>query len=231
VAAAGVNFRSPFYPQREQQEVIMKKLELRKKYKDLYLPSAKKVVVVEVPDFQFAMIDGRIEKGQSPGTSPAFQEAMQALYGVAYTLKFMSKLRTKNAIDYPVMALEGLWWVENGTFDIAKPDNWRWRAMIMQPDHITAELFAEALEKLRQKHPSPSVEKLRLERFQEGLSIQTMHIGPYATEPATLERMLAFAKENGYALRNEHHEIYLSDPRRAAPEKLRTVLRHPARKK
>jgi hypothetical protein len=210
--------------------MAMKKLDLREKYKDLYLPSAKKVVVVEVPDFQFVMIDGQIEKGQSPGTSAAFQEAMQALYGAAYTLKFMSKLRKKSAIDYPVMALEALWWVEDGRFDITQPDNWCWRAMIMQPDHISAEMFAEALDKIRQKRPSPSVEKLRWKRFCEGLSIQTMHIGPYAAEPATLERMKAFAAENGYILQNEHHEIYLGDPRRAAPEKLKTVLRHAVRK-
>ncbi len=209
----------------------MKKLDLRKKYKDLYLPSAKKVAVVEVPDFLFVMIDGRMEKGKSPGESLAFQEAMQAMYGAAYTLKFMSKLRKKNPIDYPVMALEGLWWVEGGTFDIAKPDNWLYRAMIMLPDHITPELFAEALEKIRAKRPSPSVEKLRLERFCESLSIQTMHIGPYAGEPATVERLQGFAAENGFALCGLHHEIYMSDPRRAAPEKLKTVLRHPVKKK
>lgn len=209
----------------------MKKLDLRKKYKALYLPSAKKVEVVDVPDFQFVMIDGRIEKGQGPGTSPAFQEAMQVLYGAAFTLKFMSKLRKKNAVDYPVMALEALWWVKDGRFDITKPDNWCWRAMIMQPDHITAEMFTEALGKIRQKRPSASVGKLRLKRFYEGLCIQTMHIGPYATEPATLERMQAYAAENGYAMQNEHHEIYLGDPRRAAPEKLKTVLRHAVKKK
>jgi len=208
----------------------MKKLDLRKKYKDLYLPSAKKVTVVDVPDFQFVMIDGQMEKGQSPGTSPAFQEAMQALYGAAYTLKFMSKLRKKNAIDYPVMALEALWWVENGPFDIAKPGNWRWRAMIMQPDHITPAMFAEALDQLRKKRPAGSLEKLRLERFHEGLSIQTMHIGPYATEPVTLDRMHAFAAENGYIQSGKHHEIYLGDPRRAAPEKLKTVLRYAVKK-
>ncbi|MGB7538757.1 MAG: GyrI-like domain-containing protein [Anaerolineales bacterium] len=209
----------------------MKKLDLRKKYKDLYIPSAKKVAVVDVPDFLFVMIDGRMEKGKSPGESPSFQEAMQALYGAAYTLKFMSKLRKKNAIDYPVMALEGLWWVEGGTFDIRKPDNWRYRAMMMLPDHITPEMFSEALEKIRQKRPSPAVEKLRLERFHEGLSVQTMHIGPYAAEPATIERLNSFTAENGLALRGLHHEIYLGDPRRCAPEKLKTVIRHPVRKK
>ncbi len=156
----------------------MKKLDLRKKYKDLYIPSAKKVAVVDVPDFLFVMIDGRMEKGKSPGESPAFQEAMQALYGAAYTLKFMSKLRKKNPVDCPVMALEGLWWVEGGTFDITRPDNWRYRAMIMLPDHINKTMFDEALGKIRTKRPSPAVEKLRLERFREGLCIQTMHIGP-----------------------------------------------------
>ncbi len=209
----------------------MKKLDLRKKYKNLYLPPAKKVVVVDVPDFQFVMIDGQMEKGKSPGTSPAFQEAMQALYGAAYTLKFMSKLRKQNAIDYTVMALEGLWWVENGTFDIAQPGNWRWRAMIMQPDHITPEMFADALSQLRKKRSSASLEKLRLDRFAEGLCIQTMHIGPYAIESATLERMHGFAAENGYSPSGKHHEIYLGDPRRAAPEKLKTVLRIPVIKK
>lgn len=197
----------------------------------LYLPSAKKVVVVDVPDFLFVTVDGRIEKGQSPGTSPAFEEAMQALYGAAYTIKFMSKLRKKNAIDYPVMALEALWWVEEGAFDISQLDNWCWRAMILQPDHVTQEMFAEALGKIRQKRPSPSVEKLRLERFHEGLCIQTMHVGPYAAEPSTLDRMHAFAAENGFSPRGKHHEIYLGDPRRSAPEKLKTVLRYPVKKK
>ena len=209
----------------------MKTLDLRNKYKDLYRPSAKKVAVVNVPKFLFVMIDGKMEKGKSPGESPAFREAMMALYGAAYTLKFMSKLRKRNPIDYPVMALEGLWWVQGGTFDIVQPGNWRYRAMMMLPDHITPTMFAEALEKTRAKRPSPSVEKLRLERFREGLCIQTMHVGPYKNEPATIERMKAFAAENGYALHGLHHEIYLSDPRRTAPGRLKTVLRHPVKKK
>jgi hypothetical protein len=213
-----------------KRKPTVKKLDLRKKYKDLFIPSAMKISVVDVPDFLFVIIDGRMGKGKSPGISPAFQEAMQALYGAAYTLKFMSKLRKKNAVDYPVIALEGLWWLEGGAFDITKPDNRRYRVMIMQPDYITKEMFDEALEKIRAKRPSPSVEKLRLERFCEGLYIQTMHIGPYAAELATIERLNAFAAENGYALRGEHYEIYLGDPRRCTPDKLRTVLRHPVRK-
>ena len=209
----------------------MKKLDLQRMYKHLYQPSARKVEVVDVPELSFVMLDGRIEKGHSPGDSPSFLAAIQALFGISYTLKFQSKLRKKNAIDYPVMALEALWWVEDGRFELSKPDNWCWRAMMMQPEHIDAEMFAEAMAQLARKKPSPALERLRLERYGEGLCIQTMHIGPYSSEPATVERMHAFAQENGYLIANQHHEIYLGDPRRSAPEKLKTVLRHQAEKR
>jgi hypothetical protein len=221
---------------------MLKKIDLRKELQHLYRPSAKQVELVRVPKFNFVMVDGQIEPGQAPGTSPAFGEALAALYGVAYTLKFMSKLRKMDPIDYPVMALEALWWVEDGLFDIARPDNWCWRAMILQPDHITRQMFAEALDKLKQKKPSPAVDKLRLKPYLEGLCLQTLHVGPYSTEPATVGRMQAFAAEQGYTERHEHvlrhghlvvydhHEIYLGDPRRAKPEKLQTILRHPVKK-
>ena len=207
----------------------METLDLRKQYKHLYQPSARKVELVEVPPFQFAMVDGGLETGVLPGDSTAFQEAVQALYGLSYTLKFASKLRKENPIDYKVMALEGLWWVEEGEFDITQvpPGGWRWTAMIMQPDHISEAMFQEALGQLRKKKPSPGLDRLRLETFEEGLSMQIMHVGPYAEEPATIEKMHAFARENGYNLRGRHHEIYLGDPRSAAPEKLKTVLRQP----
>lgn len=208
----------------------MEKLDYRKQYKHLYLPSAKKVAVVEVPAFQFAMIDGEIEAGQGPGTSPAFQQALEALYGISYTLKFASKLREADPVDFTVMALEALWWVDGNDFDITRPDNWRWTAMILQPAHITLEMYQDSLAQLRKKKPSPALDQLRLESFHEGLSLQIMHIGPYAEEPATLEKMHAFAKEQGYTLHGKHHEIYLGDPRRSAPDKLKTVLRHPVLK-
>jgi hypothetical protein len=123
----------------------MEKLDLRKDLKYLYAPSAKKVEVVDVPAFNFFMIDGAIEPGEGPDTSPLFQENMQALYGAAYTLKFMAKLRKENPVDYPVMALEGLWWVEDGHFDTNVKDNWFYTVMILQPDLVTPEMFAEAL--------------------------------------------------------------------------------------
>lgn len=208
----------------------MEKLDLHKTWKHLYASSAKKVEIVDVPTLSFAMIDGRMTSNQLPAESPEFQQAIEALYGISYTLKFASKLRKDNPIDYPVMALEGLWWTESGEFDIARPEGWLWTLMIMQPDHITPEMFQEALRRLREKRDSLALARLRLERFQEGLCMQTMHVGPYAEELATIERMKAFARENGYALRGKHHEIYLGDPRRAQPEKLRTILRHPIQK-
>jgi hypothetical protein len=209
----------------------MKTLDLKKQYKELYQPSAKKPVLVEVPNLQFAMVDGYIEKGSEPGKSPNFAEATQALYSLAYTLKFTLKKRKTNPIDYPVMALEGLWWVEDGHFDIFRKDNWFFTLMIMQPDVITPEIFEEAREQVRKKKgDSNMLAKARLAHFEEGLCVQVMHIGPYATEPASVDLMRAFALENGFKDNvgpSKHHEIYISDPRKAAAEKMKTVLRHP----
>lgn len=125
--------------------------------------------------------------------------------------------------------------MEDGTFDITVKDNWYYTLMILQPDVITKAIFAEGMEQVRKKKgDSPVLSNVRLVHFEEGLCVQTMHIGPYATEPATVERMRAFAGENGYRDRvgphGKHHEIYPGDPRKASPEKLRTVLRHPVAK-
>lgn len=209
----------------------METLDLKKDLKYLYTPSAKKVDVVDVPEFRFVMADGAIETGCMPGTSPLFQENLQALYGIAYTLKFMVKQRKADPMDYPVMALEGLWWVEDGHFDIRVGGNWRYTVMILQPDVVTPEVFSEGLAQLRRKKGDlPGFARLRLETFREGLCVQTMHIGPYADEPATVDRMEAFARENGYAFSRKHHEIYLGNPLRANPAKLKTILRHPVEK-
>lgn len=213
----------------------MEKLDLKKDLKHLYAPSPKKIELLDIPGMKFILIDGAIEPGQSPGTSPLFEENTGALYSAAYTLKFTAKLRPENPVDYPVMALEGLWWVEDGTFDIQKPGNWKYTVMIMEPDFITAEMFTEALAQMRKKKgDQPAFSRLRLESFHEGLCVQTMHIGPYAAEPATVQKMQAFMLENKcqdlVGLGGKHHEIYLGDPRRADPSKLKTVLRHPVKK-
>jgi hypothetical protein len=208
------------------------KLDLKKQLKHLYQPSAKECALVQVPEMQFVMIDGRIEPGLMPGDSPDFAAAIGASYGASYTLKFMSKKRAENPIDYGVMALEGLWTTPEGGADYASSDQWEWTLMMMQPGHITAEMFAEAVEQLGKRYSKDGRDAgvlggLRLERFEEGLCVQVMHIGPYADEPATLMRMGEFAGQNGYAFAGRHHEIYLGDPRTAKPENLKTVLRHP----
>ncbi len=213
----------------------MKKLDLKKDLKAFYKPSAKKVEFIQVPRFQYLMIDGAIEPGMEPGTSPIFQENMEAMYGAAYTLKFTLKKRENDPVDYPVMATEGLWDVTDGKFDINVKDNWIYTLMLLVPDLITQDIFETALAQLRKKKGDlPGFTRLRLDSFEEGACVQAMHIGPYATEPETLERMQAFMAENGYTdlvgKGGKHHEIYLGDPRRAAPEKLKTVLRHPVSK-
>jgi len=212
----------------------MKKLDLKHDYKHLYAPSARQVTVLKVPKLQFLMIDGRIEAGQEPDTSATFEAAMMALYSVAYTLKFMLKLRAKNPIDYPVMALEGLWWVEDGRFDILVKDNWFFSLLIMTPKVVTASMLDTARDQVRRKRgDTEALGLLRLESYAEGLCVQTMHVGPYSGEPGTVERMRSFAAANGYqdlvGQGGKHHEIYLGDPRKARPEKLKTVLRHPIR--
>jgi hypothetical protein len=213
----------------------MKTLDLKKEYHDLYAPSARTISVVKVPNLQFLVIDGRIEAGEAPGTSAAFEEGMMAMYGIAYTMKFMLKLRPKNPVDYPVMAVEGLWWVEDGKFDITVKDNWLFTLMMLTPKVATQRIFETARDQVRRKRgDSAALGRLSLQDVSEGLCMQTMHIGPYATEPATVERMRAFAAENGYedlvGQGGKHHEIYMGDPRKASPDKLKTILRHPIRR-
>jgi len=211
----------------QKNESRMMKIDLKKKLKHLYAPSPKEVVIVNVPEFQFVMIDGRMRSGETPASSQDFQDAMHALYGISFTLKFMSKLRDKNPIDYTVMALEGLWWTHSGKFDFKRKDQWKWTMMIMQPNHITEQMYQDALDKVKEKKVNPTLSRARFDSFQEGLCMQTMHIGPYDDEPQTIERMNAFAKENGYRPHGKHHEIYLGDPRRCKPERLKTILRNP----
>jgi hypothetical protein len=201
------------------------KVDLRKQLKHLYNPSAKEAVMVDVPDMQFLMVDGT----GNPNTSQAYQEAVEALYGVAYTLKFM--IKKEQAIDYPVMALEGLWWAEDmQTFSTDNKENWQWTMMIMQPDQVTAKLFEQAREQVKRKKDSPALANMRLQTFHEGDAAQIMHLGPYSAEGPTIASLHAFIREQRYRFdgrEQKHHEIYLSDPRRTAPDKMKTVIRQP----
>lgn len=201
----------------------MSKIDLKKELKHLYLPSAKEVVLLDVPRMNFIMIDGQGD----PNTSQTFKEAVNALYGLAYSVKFALK---KQGIepDYTVMPLEGLWWTAGGNMlDITNKDDWEWTLMIMQPDHITAEMIGQAKAELKAKKDPPALGKVRFEAFHEGLSAQIMHIGPYVEEKPTIEKLHRFAEEQGYRPRGKHHELYIGDPNRNRPERLKTVLRQP----
>lgn len=207
------------------------KLDLRRQFKEFYLPSAKEVALVEVPEFLFLAVDGSVDAGVRPGDSAPFIEAMGAMYSVGYGLKFMSKLRPEDPIDFGVMAVEGLWSTESGDkfeFDWREPSTYT--LLMMQPDHITPAMFEEAVSDAQAKKPNPALDRIRMERWREGPSIQIMHIGPYADEPATLDKMDTFAAEHGYEFHGRHHEIYIGDPTRSKPENLKTVLRHPVTK-
>ncbi len=200
----------------------MAKKDLPKELVPLYFPSAKEPVFVDVPPLQFAMVDGV----GSPEAKD-FSEAIGALYGVAYTVKFAAK---KEGIpDVLVMPLEFLLWGE-GEEDFREADkkDWRWTMMLMEPPAVTRKLFDESVRQLRDRKNPPGLDKVRLETFQEGKAAQILHIGPYSAEAPTIERLHAFIRENGYRLSGKHHEIYMSNPQRSAPEKLKTVVRQPA---
>jgi hypothetical protein len=225
---AGPGKNLPFNRQLNHKgKTKMETLDLKKQLKFLYQPSAKVVEVVDVPCFHYLSIDGQIEAGHMPGDSPNFAESTQAIYSAAYTLKFALKQRKEAPIDFPVMALEGLWWTETGAYDLQKADGWKYTLLILQPEQITQEMFAEAVVKINKKKTNPALARLRLAEFSEGRCIQIMHIGPYADEARTLQKMDEYAAAHGLRLHGKHHEIYLGDPRKAQPEKMKTVLRHP----
>ncbi|MGD2101472.1 MAG: GyrI-like domain-containing protein [Acidimicrobiia bacterium] len=202
----------------------MAKTDFKKTLRHLYAPSSKDFSIVDVPQMQFLRIDG-----EGAPESEAYTTAIGWLYGVAYPVKFASKLQLDK--DYTVMPLEGLWWAEDfSAFTEGDRDAWKWTAMIMQPDWITDEILDGAVEKASGKLGEPPA-SLRLEPFTERLSVQIMHIGPYSAEAPTIARLhREFIPENGLTENGHHHELYLGDPRRTAPERLKTVLRQPVRR-
>jgi len=192
--------------------------------KPYWQPPVGKFVTVEVPEFSFAMIDGEGD----PNTAPAYASAVRWLFTLSYALKFASRAEGR---DYGVAPLEGLWWSDDfEDFVARRKDRWSWTMMIMQPDWITSAQFAKARDKAAAKIGEPVPASLRLERVAEGVSVQTMHVGPYDAEGPVIARLhQEFLPANRLVENGHHHEIYLGDPRRSAPEKLRTVLRQPVR--
>jgi hypothetical protein len=196
------------------------KTDLKKDLKPLYTASAQEAALVTAPPLRYLMFNGFGD----PNTNPEFAAGIEALYTASYTLKFMLK---PQGLDYVVPPLEGLWWMLMADFDPDRRDDWRWTLMIPQPEQVTKDLLAQAVDKAKKKKPLPALERLRLEIYDEGLAAQILHVGPYGDEAATIGRLHAFIRKEGYHFCSKHHEIYLSDPRRTVPEKLKTILRQP----
>lgn len=203
----------------------MKKLDLKQELRDLYRPSAKEVMQVDVPAMNFLMVDGQGD----PNTSQAYADALEVLYALSYSLKFAVK-KGPLAIDYGVMPLEGLWWAEDMVnFTQGNRSAWKWTMMIMQPDLITRDMVDEtAADVLKKKNPV-ALPSVRFEVLAEGAAAQIMHIGPFANEGPTIERVHDFIETSGCQRFGKHHEIYLSDIRKADPAKWKTVIRQPMR--
>jgi hypothetical protein len=198
------------------------KVDFKRELSRLYRPG-RDPALVDVPELAFLMIDGHGD----PNVSVEYREAIEALYAISYTLKFAIK-KAPGGVDYAVMPLEGLWWSEDpADFLTGTKSHWLWTAMIMQADEVSTEMVVDAIDTARRKRALPAADKLRLARFHEGMAAQLMHTGPYAEEAPNIERLHAFISAEGYALGGKHHEIYLGDPRRSAPEKLRTIIRQP----
>ena len=201
----------------------MAKRDLKRELKQLYTPSAGHVEILDVPSLTFLMIDG----SGDPNTSQEYKEAVEALYALAYTAKFKIK-KSDPALDYTVMPLEGLWWVDDMRhFSLNDKANWQWTMLIAQPTEVTAELLAEVVAQVERKKRPARVREVRLAPYHEGRAAQIMHVGPYAAEAPAIAKLHAFIEEHGYRLRGKHHEIYLKDPSRTALEKLQTIIRQP----
>jgi hypothetical protein len=200
----------------------MKKIDLKKELKHLYQPSPKEVIQIEVPTMNFLMIDG----AGDPNTSQAFSEAVETLFSVSYAIKFMIK-KGSMEIDYGVMPLEGLWWADDmSKFTVDDKSSWKWTLMIMQPDFVTEEMIDVAIEQVRKKKNPAAISKVRFESLSEGNCAQILHIGPFSEEGPTVEKVHQFIDSHGKRI-GKHHEIYLSDIRKADPSKWKTVIRQP----
>ncbi|GAA3877811.1 hypothetical protein GCM10022381_20340 [Leifsonia kafniensis] len=208
-----------------EREMSMEKYDVKVARKELFTPSAKQFTIAQVPNTQYLAVDGHGD----PNTAPAYAAAVEALYSVAYTLKFESKKTLGR--DFVVGPLEGLWRAaEMDVFVTRDKSAWDWTMMISQPDWITPEMVAAALATVRAKKGLPALELLSLITLDEGMSVQILHIGPYDDEAPTLDRLHhEYLPGNGLTFNGDHHEIYLSDARRTAPAKLKTILRQPVR--
>ena len=205
----------------------MGKVDLRTELGALYAPSSREFTVVDVPRLAFLMVDGEGD----PNTAPAYREAVEALFSVSYAVKFASKRELER--DYVVAPLEGLWSADDpAAFVRRAKDDWRWTMMVLQPDWIPAAMVTDAVEATRRKGGRPGLDRLRFDTYDEGRAVQILHIGPYDDEAPTLHRLhTEYLPAHGLDFAGPHHEVYLSDPRRTDPSRLRTILRQPVRQR
>lgn len=203
----------------------MLKFDLKKELKDFYKPSAKEAKLIHLPKFQFLKVNGVNASTENPD----FQNAIQALFSLSYKIKFFSK--NEKGLDYVVMPLEGLWWADDmEAFINGEKEKWRWTLMIMQPGHIDQEMLETAKNKSESKIAREILAQLVLEDFEEGWTAQILHIGPFAEEGPNIQKLHQLIHDQGGQFdghKHKHHEIYLSDFRRVAPEKMKTILRQP----
>lgn len=210
----------------------MAAFDFKKDRKDLYNPGTAPVIV-DVPEMLFIMVDGE----GNPNTSKAYAQAMQILFGLSYAIR-MNKTE-KNYFEYIVPPPEGLWHLKDASFRggeaIADKEQFQWTMMLRQPSFVTADIVEAAKDKLRKKKPELDPDLARLESFAEGLCVQALHLGPYDTEPETLRQMERYREQRGFKPDfsgvRRHHEIYLSNPQTSAPDTMKTILRHPIRRR
>ncbi|MHA2297299.1 MAG: GyrI-like domain-containing protein [Candidatus Hodarchaeales archaeon] len=202
-----------------------KKIDYKKQFPDLYNPS-KEPHIVEIPEMLFFTLKG----SGYPGDNPEYQEALGTLYGASFTLK-MKIVKPEMSRDYVVPPSEGLWYMDDmSRWSMDNKDEWKWTMMIRIPDFVTEEQIKRAMQIFKETKNPSNIEKLNYEKYNEGTVVQVLYMGPYSDEGPTIAKMHEYAEEQGYVLDGHHHEIYLSDPRRTKPEKLRTVIRQPVRK-
>ncbi len=203
----------------------MKKIDFKKGLKHLYQPPAKAPVEVDVPTMNYLMVDGEGD----PNTAPSYKAAVEALFALSYALKSMAR-KSAPGHDYGVLPLEGLWWADDMTsFTTGDKSRWKWTTMIRQPDFITREMVKQSAAEANRKKALPALSAIRFESLTEGRSAQIMHIGPFSEERPTVEKLHQFIASRGFKAAGKHHEIYLSDIRKADPTKWKTVIRQPMR--
>jgi hypothetical protein len=205
-------------------ESTVSKLDLKKQLRHLYQASAKEAAMVEVPPMTYLMVDGQGD----PNTVPAYAEAVELLFMVSYAVKFMVK-KAPPGVDYGVLPLEGLWWADDmARFSTSDRSAWLWTMMIAQPPFVSRDLIEQAMVEVRLKKHPKAMERLRVETFTEGRCAQILHVGPFSEEGPTVQKLHQFVDARGQRT-GKHHEIYLSDIRRADPSRWKTIIRQPFR--